>query len=415
MIGIFVIGYIGIIFESVFKINKTAIAIVMAVGTWTVFFLSKQIHENDLNQIDLFIGHASQIIFFLIGAMTLVELIDAHKGFKIITDAINTRSKRKLFYLVGFISFFLSAILDNLTATIVMISLLKKIIHQRNDRLLLGALVVIASNAGGAWTPIGDVTTTMLWIKGQVSTLGVIKALFMPSVICLFSALLLLGHKIKGCYPSILTHQEGRQEPGAKVVFSVGVGALLFVPIFKGLTGLPPFMGMLIGLGVLWMITDLMHYKHEEKRSHLRVPYILTKIDTSGVLFFLGILLSISALEAVGLLEKLAVWLNYHIQNKAIIATLLGFLSSIVDNVPLVAACTGMYDLQTYPIDSDLWQMIAYAAGTGGSILIIGSAAGVAFMGLEKVDFLWYFKKISLSALAAFLIGMVSYLLFSFV
>lgn len=412
MIAVFITGYLAIIFEHKIRVNKTASALLMAVITWALYFISRD-HLTALNleYLSEHVGNVSQIIFFLLGAMTLVEVIDSHKGFKIITDAINTRSKRKMLWLIGMISFFLSAILDNLTTTIVMVSLLRKLIDDRKDRLLLGSTVVIAANAGGAWTPIGDVTTTMLWINGQLTTIPIMKALFLPSLFSLLVTLLLLGMRLKGSYPKLLQDRKANKaEPGARLVFFSGVGALICVPIFKALTGLPPFMGMLIGLGVLWLITDVMHYEYEN-RFHLRVPHVLTKIDTSGVLFFLGILLSINSLETVGILKNLAVFLDTHIPNLAVIATSIGIISSIVDNVPLVAACMGMYDLQTYPVDSYLWQMIAYAAGTGGSILIIGSAAGVALMGLEKVDFIWYLKKISFTALAGYLCGMALYLI----
>lgn len=411
IICVFVLGYLAIIFEHSIHVNKTASAILMAVVAWTIYFVIRQDlgHEN-VHFLQEHLGNVSQIIFFLLGAMTLVEVIDSHKGFKIITDVINTRSKKKMLWLVGFLAFFLSAILDNLTTTIVMVSLLRKLIADRKDRLLLGSTVVIAANAGGAWTPIGDVTTTMLWINGQITTISIMKALFLPSLFSMIVTLLLLGARLKGHYPALLEkHKNISPEPGARVVFFCGITALIFVPIFKALTGLPPFMGMLIGLAVLWLITDIMHYEFES-RLHLRIPHVLAKIDMSGVLFFLGILLGINALETVGVLKNLAVFLDEHIHNLAVIATSIGIISSIVDNVPLVAACMGMYDLQTYPVNSALWQMIAYAAGTGGSILIIGSAAGVALMGLEKVDFIWYIKKISFTVLAGYLAGMALYL-----
>lgn len=412
MIIAFCLGYLAIIFEYYIKINKTAASLVMAVVTWTILFLDPNVSlDASLVTLTEHVGNVSQIIFFLLGAMTLVELIDSHKGFKMITDSINTRSRKKMLWLIGCFSFCLSAILDNLTTTIVMVSLLRKLIPNVNERLLLGSMVVIAANAGGAWTPIGDVTTTMLWINGQITTLPIMKALFLPSLFSLVVSLVLLGFRLKGNYPKRFErHQEQQIEPGAKLVFFCGVGALVCVPLFKGLTGLPPFMGMLIGLGVLWLITDVMHQRHEH-RKHLRVPHVLTKIDTSGVLFFLGILLSINALETVGILKNLAEFLSDHIFNMAVIATAIGLISAVVDNVPLVAACMGMYDLSAYPVDSSLWQMIAYTAGTGGSILIIGSAAGVAMMGMEKVDFVWYMQKISLTAMAGYFAGMVLYLL----
>jgi NhaD family Na+/H+ antiporter len=404
---VFIIGYMAIIFEHKININKTATALLMAVLTWMFLFFQ----NPDTHALGEKVNDVSQIIFFLLGAMTLVEVVDVHKGFKVITDLIQTSSKRKMLWIMGFTTFFLSSILDNLTTTIVMVSLLRKLVPDTKDRMLLGAMVVIAANAGGAWTPIGDVTTTMLWINGNITSLNVMKALFLPSIFSLVIALVLLGWNLKGVYPHIVRNaREDEVEPGARLVFFAGVGALIFVPIFKALTGLPPFMGILISLGALWLITDILHAPHET-RQHLRLPEILRRIDTSGVLFFLGILLCISALDVAGLLNQLAHFLNSTIGNLSVIATLIGLISAVIDNVPLVAAGMGMYDMQMYPPDSYLWQMLAYCAGTGGSILIIGSAAGVAFMGLEKVDFIWYFKKVSLIALISYLGGVAVFIL----
>lgn len=413
MIFIFSVGYLAIIFEYNIKVNKTAVALLMAVFTWTLLFVygDHQI-EQKIDSLGSHVGEVSQIIFFLLGAMTLVELIDSHKGFHIITRLIHTRSKKKLLWLVGIFSFFLSAILDNLTTTVLMVSLLRKLIPDPKERMLLGATVVVCANAGGAWTPIGDVTTTMLWIHGQVTTISIMKHLFIPSLVSMIVTLLFLGMRLKGDYHVVQDLGSHKKEPGSKAVFCFGVGGLIFVPIFKAITGLPPFMGMLVSLGFLWLITDIMHHKYEN-RHHLRVPHVLTKIDTSGILFFLGILLTINSLETVGILKNIATWLESNIDNIPVIATLIGLISAIVDNVPLVAATMGMYDIQVYPPDSPLWQMIAYCAGTGGSILIIGSAAGVALMGMEKIDFIWYLKKISLTAGVGYLAGMVTYLLLS--
>jgi NhaD family Na+/H+ antiporter len=407
IILIFIIGYFAIIFEHKLSINKTASALLMAVLTWVVVFLE----QPNLHALGEKLNDVSQIIFFLMGAMALVELVDVHKGFKVITDLIHTSSKKKMLWVMGFTTFFLSAILDNLTTTIVMISLLRKLVPDTKDRMTLGAMVVIAANAGGAWTPIGDVTTTMLWINGNITALSVMKTLFIPSLISLVVALIILGWNLKGVYSHAVRHaREESPEPGARIVFFSGIGALIFVPIFKALTGLPPFMGILIALGSVWLITDLMHAPHET-RQHLRLPAILARIDTSGILFFLGILLCISALDVAGLLSQLARFLDQTIGNVSVIATLIGLLSAVIDNVPLVAAGMGMYDLQSYPADSYLWQMLAFCAGTGGSILIIGSAAGVAFMGLEKVDFIWYFKRISLIALTSYFAGVGAFML----
>lgn len=408
---VFVIGYLAIMFEYRLKVNKTASALLMAVLTWAFLFLIQGADlSHGLTILGEHLSEVSQIIIFLLGAMTLVELIDLHKGFKVVTDLIQTSSKKKMLWMIGLFTFFLSAILDNLTTTIVMVSLLRKLVPETKDRMVLGSLVVIAANAGGAWTPIGDVTTTMLWINGNITSLNVMKALFIPSIASLVAALAILGLGLKGHYPHPAEKGElMRPEPGSKLVFFCGLGALVFVPIFKAFTGLPPFMGILIGLGFLWLVTDVLH-GDDETREHLKVPYVFTRIDTSGILFFLGILLCISALDTAGLLTNLAQFLDQYVGNISVIATIIGVISAIVDNVPLVAAGMGMYDLQTYPVDSFLWQMLAFCAGTGGSILIIGSAAGVALMGIEKIDFIWYIKKISWVALISYLVGVGVYI-----
>jgi NhaD family Na+/H+ antiporter len=401
IILIFIIGYLAIIFEHNIKVNKSASALIMAVLCWMFLFLD----SPDLHALGEKVNDVSQIIFFLMGAMTLVEVIDAHKGFRVITDLIHTSSKKKMLWILGLTTFFLSAVLDNLTTTIVMISLLRKLIPDTKERRILGGMAVIAANAGGAWTPIGDVTTTMLWINGNITTWSVMKWLFFPSIVCLVIALLLLGIKLKGTYPNMVQRARSAEvEPASRIIFFSGMLGLIFVPIFKALTGLPPFMGMLISLGFLWVLTDLLHASHET-RKHLRLPQILSRIDTSGVLFFLGILLCIGALDVAGFLKQLAQFLDYTINNVTIIATLIGLISAVIDNVPLVAAGMGMYNLEIYPVDSYLWQMLAFCAGTGGSVLVIGSAAGVAFMGLEKIDFLWYLKKVSLIALISYFAG----------
>ncbi len=413
MVIIFLIGYSAIILEYYIKINKTAVATIMAVGTWSLLFLKPpEGPEPGLSLLNYHLGSVSQIVFFLLGAMTLVELIDAHKGFKMITDIIHTRSKRKMLWIIGISVFFLSAILDNLTTTIVMISMLRKLIEDQKERWLIGATIVIAANAGGAWTPIGDVTTTMLWIQGHISSAIVIKQLFLPSLFSLVVCLCMLSFQMKGNYSEafMIKGRQEKAEPGATLVFLLGILSLVLVPVIRALTGLPPFMGIFIGLGILWLVTDIMHRKHEE-RKHLRVPFVLTRIDITGVLFFLGILLCINSLEMAGILKSLANWIDIYITNKAMIAVVIGLFSSVVDNVPLVAACMGMYDLQSYPMDAPVWQMIAYTAGTGGSIMIIGSAAGIALMGIEKIDFIWYLKKVSFIALVGFFAGMGLYLL----
>lgn len=412
---VFCLAYIAIIVEHYININKTAVALFAAVLLWLIYFvLSPLAVSLNLEKLGHHVADISQILFFLMGAMTLVELVDAHKGFKIITDLIHTRSKLTMLWVVAFVAFFLSSVLDNLTTTILMVSLLRKLVPEWKDRFLLLCIVVVAANAGGAWTPIGDVTTTMLWINGNLSTLSVMKALFIPSLVSLLIPLIIYSFSAKGkkLAKIELSAADKKPEPGARLIFWLGVGALVFVPFFKAITGLPPFMGILIGLGVVWIVTDIMHKGHES-RSHLKIPHILTRIDTSGILFFLGILLSVSSLQAVGILQNLANWLDREVQSQAMIATLIGLLSAIVDNVPLVAATMGMYSIKEFPIDHSLWHMIAYTAGTGGSILIIGSAAGVALMGLEKVHFIPYLKKASFPTLLGFLGGMGAYLLFS--
>lgn len=411
LISVFVAGYLAIILEHLVKVNKAAVAIFMAVICWAIFFLTDQTTlQNDIAHLNEHTAAIAQIVFFLLGAMVIVELIDSHRGFKIITDLIRTTSKRRMLWMVCLMAFFLSAVLDNLTTTILMVSLLRKIIPDAKDRLLFCCLTVVAANAGGAWTPIGDVTTTMLWIDGQISSWATIKTLFLPSLVSLLIPLLYFSFKTKGKFIGLKKEEELRQEPGAALVFAVGIAGLISVPIFKTLTGLPPFMGMLISLSILWLVTDGLHFPYET-RKHLRVPHVLTRIDMSGALFFLGILLAVGALEAAGFLQVLATRLGDYISSLPILATSIGVLSAIIDNVPLVAATMGMYSLEQFPMDHSLWQMIAYAAGTGGSLLIIGSAAGVALMGMEKIDFIDYMKRMTLPVLVGYLAGMGVYLL----
>ncbi|XP_021892386.1 sodium/proton antiporter 1 isoform X1 [Carica papaya] len=392
---LFGIGYAGIIFEESLAFNKSGVGLLMAVSLWVVRSIGAPSTDIAVSELTHASAEVSEIVFFLLGAMTIVEIVDAHQGFKLVTDNITTRKPRTLLWVVGFITFFLSSVLDNLTSTIVMVSLLRKLVPPSEYRKILGAVVVIAANAGGAWTPIGDVTTTMLWIHGQISTLPTMKDLIVPSAVSLAVplALMSLTSEVNGKGQDsgdVLASEQ--MAPRGQLVFSVGIGALIFVPVFKALTGLPPYMGMLLGLGVLWILTDAIHYG-ESERQKLKVPQALSRIDTQGALFFLGILLSVSSLEAAGILRELANYLDAHIPNTELIASAVGVVSAIIDNVPLVAATMGMYDLTSFPQDSEFWQLIAYCAGTGGSMLVIGSAAGVAFMGMEKVDFFWYLRK----------------------
>ncbi len=405
----FSIGYLAIVFENFLHVNKAAVALVMGVVCWILFFADQQgvIATGMSEQI----SDVAQIIFFLLAAMIIVELIDSHHGFKLITDIIYSSSKRKmLWFLVG-MSFFMSAALDNLTSMIVVASLLRKMVRNTHDRWMFGSIIIIAVNAGGAWTPIGDVTTTMLWINDKITTWETIKFLFIPSVVCCLVSTAIASFLIKGEHEQGHGHLSIPMEPGARRVLFMGIGALIMVPVWKATLGLPPFMGALIGLGLLWLVTDIIHFRYGEERWHLRVVHVMTKIDTSGILFFLGILLAIDALTTAGLLQRFANFLQEHIPNQNYVATLIGLLSSVVDNVPLVAATMGMYSMETYPTNDQLWQLIAYAAGTGGSILIIGSAAGVAFMGIEKIDFIWYMKKIAWIALIGYFAGLITFLL----
>jgi len=406
----FCLGYLAIILEFQIKVNKTAVALFLGVILWMFYFIGGLTSiKKSIEALAWHLSDISQILFFLLGAMTLVELIDSHNGFHVVTRLINAKSKRQMLWIICFISFFLSAVLDNLTTTILMISLLRKLIPSQKERLVLACMIIVSANAGGAWTPIGDVTTTMLWINGQISTLAVMKAVFVPSLFSLLIPLFYFTIRAKGNYRETqVEFDEDPLEPGARLVFFLGLGALIFVPIFKWLTGMPPFMGMLISLAVLWLVTDWLHHKHEH-RQHLRIPYILTKIDVSSILFFLGILLSVNAMESAGLLTEVANFLETHVRDKTLIATIIGLLSAIIDNVPLVAGTMGMYSLTDFPMDSKLWLMIAYAAGTGGSILLIGSSAGVALMGLEKVSFFQYMKKMSIPVLIGYLLGIIYY------
>ncbi|XP_020103183.1 sodium/proton antiporter 1 [Ananas comosus] len=412
MVLVFAIGYAGIIFEESLAFNKSGVGLLMAVCLWVIRSIGAPSTDIAVTELTQSSAEVSEIVFFLLGAMTIVEIVDAHQGFKLVTDNITTRNPRILLWVVGFVTFFLSSVLDNLTSTIVMVSLLRKLVPPSEYRKILGAVVVLAANAGGAWTPIGDVTTTMLWIHGQISTLKIMQGLFVPAVLSLAVplALMSLTSEVNGTAQNssglLATEQ---MAPRGRLVFAVGLGALVFVPVFRALTGLPPYMGMLLGLGVLWILTDAIHYG-DSGRQKLKVPQALSRIDTQGVLFFLGILLSVSSLEAAGILRELANYLDAHIPNVELIATAIGVVSAIIDNVPLVAATMGMYDLTSFPRDSEFWQLVAFCAGTGGSMLIIGSAAGVAFMGMEKVDFFWYLRKVSGFAFAGYSAGIIAYL-----
>lgn len=406
MIAVFMIGYFLIALEHKISINKAAVALLLAVVCWVFNFVRVFPHDQLMIQrLSEHLGDIAQITIFLLGAMTIVELIDSHRGFKIIMDFIRSHNKRMLLWVVSFITFFVSSVLDNLTTSIIMVTLLRRLIEDKKERMIFASMVIIAANAGGAWTPIGDVTTTMLWIGGYVSSGGIIKRVFFPSLISMVIPLVIFSiFSIKGKLHS----QDQKEEDtppiyGAKRVFALGVGALIFVPILKSLTGLPPYMGILLGLGMMWGLTDLIH----QERHFLRVPHILTKIDVSSVLFFLGILLAVAALETAGILDSLSLRMDYYFKDKDLIVAIMGIISSIIDNVPLTAAMMGMYDLAHYPMDSRLWEFTAYCVGTGGSLLIIGSAAGVVVMGMENISFAWYLRRITLVALLGYLGGLL--------
>lgn len=413
--GIFIIGYAAIALEHSIKINKAASALITGVLCWSIYAIYSPDKELPAHHLGEHLGDVAGILFFLLGAMTIVELIDAHDGFELITGYIQTASKKKLVWLVAFITFFLSAALDNLTTTIVMVSMLRNLISDRKDRLLFIGLVVIAANAGGAWSPIGDVTTTMLWLGGQISAGPMIVQLFLPSLACLVVPSFVISIQMKGNFDRSkysAAKNVAAASTARNTVFLLGFCSLLFVPVFKSITHLPPYMGILLGLGLLWAITELIHNgKDEAEKGILSVNHALRKIDTPSVLFFLGILLSVAALQTTGILGDLAAWMDEKIGNIEAITFSIGILSSIVDNVPLVAAAQGMYSLEQFPADHSFWLMLAYCAGTGGSALIIGSAAGVAAMGMEKIDFFWYLKKISWLALIGYVAGFAVFLL----
>mgnify|MGYP001166789883 FL=1 len=442
VLAIFVLGYLFIALEHTFHIDKAASALLTGTICWGLFVVG--VHEVPAHLASDFAAYAaefngtnaqvlhhffehrllhhmediSSILFFLLGAMTIVELVDAHEGFSVITDRIKTSNKVKLMWILSLLTFFFSAVLDNLTTSIVMVSLLRKLIDDKETRWIFAGIVIIAANAGGAWSPIGDITTTMLWIGNQLTSDVIITNLIVPSLACLVVPLGILSVTMKGEVkrPDIKKDEKDPTTPGErKLVFFMGVAGLLFVPVFKTVTHLPPFMGMMLSLGMMWVITEIIHRsKNHEDRDQLSVIGVLRKIDAASVLFFLGILLAVASLQEIGHLITAASWLRDAMGDVYAINVVIGFLSAIVDNVPLVAASMGMYDIapaastgwEGYFVQNGIfWQFLAYCAGTGGSALIIGSAAGVAVMGLERIDFVWYLKKISLLAIAGYLAG----------
>ncbi len=418
IIAIFVLAYAAIALEHPLRINKSAFALIGAGLLWTIYALAAGDHALVNRQLGESLTGTAQIVFFLMGAMTIVEVVDAHNGFDVITSRIRTTSLTSLLWLVGFVTFFLSAVLDNLTTTIVMISLMRKLLDRHDDRLFFAGIIVIAANAGGAWTPIGDVTTTMLWIGGQITTLAIMKGLFLASLINMVVPLAVTSWFLKGrtvVSPVRVTetgHRDRTTPFEQNLMFAMGIGILVSVPVFKTITHLPPFMGILFGLGILWLTGELLHSKKDdEHKEHLTLVRALRQIDMGSIVFFIGILLAVAVLEHTHILASLAGWLNRTVGREDAIVTIIGLVSAIVDNVPLVAASMGMYSLQQYPTDSFLWEFMAYCAGTGGSILIIGSAAGVAAMGLEKIHFFWYVKRISGLALVGYFGGIAAYII----
>ena len=423
----FVIGYACIATESVLEINKAAIALLMCVACWTLFMMSPESYlsgDNVLLEVSAKIkeslGDTSETLFFLMGAMTIVEIVDANGGFNFVRDTLKTRSKRKLMWRIAFMTFVLSAILDNLTTSIVMIMVLRKLVQERRERIIYAALVVIAANSGGAFSPIGDVTTIMLWIKGVITTGGVISEILLPSLVSMFVPAFILQFQLSGKFEKSQNLPKADVSTFTKtqrnIIFWLGVGGLCFVPIFRGLTNLPPFMGILLVLGVLWTVTEIFHrslHKEEEDTMAKRVTDLLSRIDLSTILFFLGILMAVACLEHVGVLTALGQWLDeVSGGNHYLVTGIIGVLSSIVDNVPLVAGAMGMYpvaEVGDMAVDGIFWQLLAYCAGVGGSMLIIGSAAGVVVMGLEKITFGWYMKKITWIAFVGYLAGMFIY------
>ena len=449
MVVVFVLGYTAIALEHPLKVDKTASALIIGTLCWVLYIVGVEdilhlgfspsweaflaahpdahglhaMHEFIVeNEIIHHLGEISEILFFLLGAMTIVELVDQHEGFKIITDKIKTTNKIKLLWILSFLTFFMSALLDNLTTTIVLVALLRKLIDDKQTRWFFASMVVLAANAGGAWSPIGDVTTIMLWIGGQVTALRIIEGVILPSLACMIVPLAILSFTMKG---KVQRPEEEEEEmeyttKRERVLFLIlGVGGLLSVPVFKTLTHLPPYMGMLLALGVIWVVAEIIHRdKPAEIKNKLKVSAVLRKVDVPTVLFFLGILSAVAALQSAGHLNILAQYLDDHLKNIYLIDLAIGVLSSVVDNVPLVAGAMGMYPIHElgatgydafFVQDGLFWEFLAYTAGTGGSILIIGSAAGVAAMGLEKIDFIWYMKKISWLALTGYLSGAAVY------
>ena len=421
MIIVFVLGYMAIALEHSIKVDKAASALIIGGLGWALYAFS----GVDAHHINEHLSHhlvdIAEILFFLLGAMTIVELIDAHEGFSIITDKITTNKRVALLWILSIITFFFSAALDNLTTAIVMAALLTKLIKDKEDLWMFAGMVILSANAGGAWSPIGDVTTIMLWIGGQVTAANIITSVFLPSVVCAIVPLIYLTFRLKGdiTRPVNVESKEHYTDPTTpferNLIFYMGVAGLLFVPVFKTVTHLPPYVGILLSLGVLWLVTEILHRsKNHEQKSALSVIGVLKKVDVPTIFFFLGILLAVASLQSAGQLDIVATFLDKTFNGDIyIINMIIGLLSSIVDNVPLVAGAMGMYEIAPmgdFAVDGKFWEFLAYCAGTGGSVLIIGSAAGVAVMGILKIDFIWYMKNISLLALMGYLAGAATYI-----
>lgn len=433
IVVVFIAGYILIAFEHPIKIDKAATALLTGVICWIILMFGihqmpvmsepgsilPDVHAFIQDSLFKHLGNIAEILFFLLGSMVIVELMDVHQGFRVITDRINTTSRIKLLWIISWITFLLSTGLNNMTTAIVMCALLRRLIKKQEDLWLFGGFIIIASNSGGAWSPIGDVTTIMLWIGGQITALNIIHATFLASFVSLLLPLLIgtyLLQNDKSRIEAIASHEIKSSVTTTpferNLVFAFGIISLLAIPVFNAITHLPPYMGILLAVGLLWCLTDVLHrHKKPEIRREFSVAYILHKIDTPTILFFLGILLAVASLEVSGHLHAFAFVLNKNFGNIYLINGIIGLMSSVVDNVPLVAACMGMYNLSDFPTDHNFWELLAYCAGTGGSLLIIGSAAGIATMGLLKMNFLWYLKKISLYALIGYLAGIGVYYL----
>ena len=414
---VFVLCYAMIALEHPIKINKSATALIAAGVMWTLYSMASPLGVHGVSeQLTEKLAETAAIVFFLIGAMTIVEVTDSHGGFEVITSRITATKLTSLLWVIGFIAFYLSSILDNMTTTIVMVALMKRLLKDHKQRLFFAGIIVIAANAGGAWTPIGDVTTTMLWIGGQITTGAIMKGLWISSMLNMLIPLIIASFMLKGnVVPPDQVENGNGGAPTTQfeknLMFFMGMGCLISVPIFKAVTHLPPYLGILLALGVLWLVGNILHRnKPDEEKDYLRLAKALKRIDMASVVFFIGILLAVASLSANGMLPALAGWLDAKLGNQTLIVIIIGLCSAVIDNIPLVAASMGMYPMTQFPPDSFLWEFMAYCAGTGGSILIIGSAAGVAAMGLEKIEFFWYARKIGPLALAGYFGGIVAYI-----